>query len=94
MSHPHCISKPTNQCIVYPFHIPLIPWELSSLHTPSSPCTFPSTHTESNSPPLDIDTYHFYDFPNCVQYKILSMVAFLNILDKYDRAYHTLKSSF
>lgn len=89
-----CVYEPKNQHIVYPYHMTPIPWNFYSLHIPHSPCTFPSTHIESHAMSLDIDTNHFCDFFDGVQHKILSMVAFLSLLDKLYWAYHALKSSF
>lgn len=86
MIHPHFASAPIDQEVFYPYHIPPIPWELSSPYTLHSLCTFPSDHVESQVQPSDLDTNYFHELPKGVQHK--------NGLDRYEYAYNALIYSF
>lgn len=94
MSHPHYAFGPTNREVLYPYHIPPTPWELSSLYIPRAPCIFPSDHVE-------IRSYHWMQmqtiFLSCLRVfniRFFSMKTLLIILYRYDHAYNILKDSF
>ena len=88
MNYPLCNSRPTNQCVVYLYHIPPFPWESSFPHIIQSPCDFLGNHEEHNDTTLDVNRDHFIDLLENIQHKIISMMAWTFLLNRANHAYH------